>query len=81
MRLQTVDRLCRLFAVVLIAAQIVFTISEQWPPKAVLWLRQLPGKLGIPSDRDEPDWLLQGISTVIVACMALSFFFLHPFPF
>ena len=81
MRVQTVDRMCRLFAIVLMAAQIVFAISEQWPPKAVLWLRQLGGKLGIPTDRDGPYWLLQGISAVIVTCMTLSFFFLHPFPF
>ena len=81
MRVQTLDRMRRLFAVVLMAAQIVFVISEQWPPKAVLWLRQLGGKLGIPTDRDGPYWLLQGISAVIVACMTLSFFFLHPFPF
>lgn len=81
MRLQTVERMRRLFAVVLIAAQIVFVISEQWPPKAVLWLRQLGGKLGIPTDRDGLYWLLQGISAVIVTCMTLSFSFLHPFPF
>lgn len=81
MRVQTLDRMRRLFAVVLIAAQIVFVISEQWPPKAVLWLRQLGGKLGIPTDRDGPYWLLQGISAVIVTCMTFSFFFLHPFPF
>jgi len=80
MRVQTLDRMRRLFAVVLIAAQIVFVISEQWPPKAVLWLRLLGGKLGIPTDRDGPYWLLQGISAVIVTCMTLSFFFLHPFP-
>jgi hypothetical protein len=81
MRVQTVDRMRRLFAVVLMAAQIVFAISEQWPPKAVLWLRQLGGKLGIPTDRDGPYWLLQGISAVIVTCMTLSFSCLHPFPF
>jgi hypothetical protein len=80
MRVQTVDRMRRLFAVVLIAAQIVFVVSEQWPPRAVLWLRQLGGKLGIPTDRDGPYWLLQGISAVIVTCMTLSFIFLHPFP-
>ena len=81
MRVQTVDRMRRLFAVVLMAAQIVFIISEQWPPKAVLWLRQLGGKLGIPTDRDGPYWLLQGLSAVIISCMTLSFIFLHPFPF
>jgi hypothetical protein len=81
MRVQTVERMRRLFAVVLMAAQIVFVISEHWPPKAVFWLRQLGGKLGIPSDRDSPYRLLQGISAVIIICMALSFAFLHPFPF
>jgi hypothetical protein len=81
MRVQTLERMRRLFAVVLMAAQIVFVISEQWPPKAVLWLRQLGGKLGITTDRDGPYWLLQGISAVIVTCMTLSFSFLHPFPF
>jgi hypothetical protein len=81
MRLQTVDRMRRLFAFVLLAAQIVFVISEQWPPKAVLWLRQLGGKLGLSSDRDGPYWLLQGISAVIVASMTFSFAFSHPFPF
>jgi len=81
MRVQTVERMRRLFAIVLLAAQIVFAISEQWPPKAVLWLRQLGGKLGFSTDRDGPYWLLQGISAVIVASMTLSFAFLHPFPF
>jgi hypothetical protein len=80
-RVQTVERMRRLFAFVLMAAQIVFVISEQWPPKAVLWLRQLGGKLGVPTDRDGPYWLLQGISAVIVTCMTLSFVWLHPFPF
>jgi hypothetical protein len=81
MRVQTVERMRRLFAIVLMAAQIVFVISEQWPSKALLWLRQLGGKLGIPTDRDGPYWLLQGISAVIVTCMTLSFVWLHPFPF
>ena len=81
MRVQTIERMRRLFAIVLVSAQIVFVIAEQWPPQAVLWLRQLGGKLGIPTDRDGPYWLLQGISAVIVTCMTLSFAFLHPFPF
>ena len=89
MRVQTVDRMRRLFAIVLLAAQIIFVISEQWPPKAVLWIRQLGGKLGVPTDRDGPYWLLQGISAIIVTSkvvgalptMTLSFIFLHPFPF
>jgi hypothetical protein len=80
MRVHTLDRMRRLFAIVLLSAQIVFVIAIHWPPKAVLWLRQLGGKLGLSSDRDGPYWLLQGISAVIVSAMTLSFIFLHPFP-
>ena len=81
MRVHTLDRMRRLFAFVLLAAQIVFVIADQWPPKAVLWLRQLGGKLGLSGDRDGPYWLLQGIAAVIITSMTLSFAFLHPFPF
>jgi hypothetical protein len=81
MRVHTLDRMRRLFAIVLLSAQIVFGIAFHWPPKAVLWLRQLGGKLGLASDRDGPYWLLHGISAVIVAATTLSFAFLHPFPF
>ena len=81
MRVRTLDRMRRLFALVLLAAQIVFVVADQWPPQAVLCLRQLGGKLGLTSDRDGPYWLLQGISAVIVTAMTVSFFALHPFPF
>lgn len=80
MRVHTIERMRRLFAMVLLAAQIVFVISVCWPPKAILWLRQLGGKLNNSSDRDGPYWLLQGLSAVIVACMTLSFVFFAPFP-
>jgi hypothetical protein len=81
MRVHTLDRMRRLFAIVLLSAQIVFVIAYHWTPKTVLWLRQLGGKLGLASDRDGPYWLLHGISAVIVSAMTLSFAFLHPFPF
>jgi hypothetical protein len=80
MRVHTVERMRRLFALVLLAAQLVFVVSVHWPPKAVLWLRQLGGKLGLSCDRDGPYWLLQGIAAVISTAMTLSFVFLHPFP-
>jgi len=80
-RVHTVEKMRRLFAMVLLAAQIVFVISVRWPPKAVLWIRQLGGKLNNPSDRDGPYWLLHGLAAVITTCMSLSFAFLHPFPF
>lgn len=81
MRVRTLDRMRRLFAIVLLSAQMVFLIACHWPPKAVLWLRQLGGKLGLAADRDGPYWLLHGISAVIVTAMTLSFSSLHPFPF
>jgi hypothetical protein len=81
MRVHTLKRMRRLFAVVLLSAQIVFVIAIHWPPNAILWLRQLGGKLGVPTDRDGPYWLLHGISAVIVTSMTLSFAFLHPFLF
>jgi hypothetical protein len=80
MRVHTLDRMRRLFAIVLLSAQIVFVIAHHWPPKAVLWLRQLGGKLGLSTDRDGPYWLLRGIAAVITTAMTLSFILLHPFP-
>lgn len=81
MRVHTLERMRRLFALVLLAAQIVFVIDTQWPADAVRWLRQLGGKLGLAGDRDGPYWLLKGIAAVITSAMTLSFVFLHPFPF
>jgi hypothetical protein len=81
MRVHTLDRMRRVFAMVLLAAQIVFVIDDQWPPKAVRWLRVLGGKLERSVDRDGPYWLLQGIAAVIVTAMTISFIALQPFPF
>ena len=81
LRVHTVERMRRIFAMVLLAAQIVFVISVYWPPKAVLWIRQLGGKLNNSCDRDGPYWLLQGLAAIITTCMSISFAFLHPFPF
>ncbi len=80
-RVPTVARRRRLFAMVLLATQLVWVMAVRWPPKAALWRRQLGGKLNLPSDRDGPYWLLQGIASVITTCMSLSFACLHPFPF
>jgi hypothetical protein len=81
MRVHTLDCMRRVFAIVLLAAQIVFVIQNEWPEKAVQWLRILGGKLGLASDRDGPYWLLQGIAAVIVTTMTISFASLIPFPF
>ncbi len=81
MRVQTLDRMRRLFAVVLLSVQIVFAIAEHWLPSAELWLRQLRGKLGLALDHDGHYWLLNGISAVIVTAITLLFSFLPPFTF
>jgi len=48
----------------LVASQFVFFLMKRWPPKAVLWLRKLGGKLGQKTDRDGPYILLRGLSAV-----------------
>ncbi len=80
LRVQTVERMRRLFAIVLAAAQLVFHLMKHWPAKAVLWLRKLGGKLGLKSDRDGPYIVLRGISAVLLTAATLSFAAISPFP-
>lgn len=80
LRVQTLERMRRLFAIVLVAAQFVFHLIQHWPPKAVLWLRKLGGKLGLKSDRDGPYIVLRGISALLLTAATLSFLALSPFP-
>jgi hypothetical protein len=80
LRVQTLERMRRLFAIVLAAAQMVFHLMKHWPVKAVLWLRKLGGKLGLNSDRDGPYIVLRGISAVLLAAATLSFAAISPFP-
>ena len=79
-RVRTLERMRRLFALVLLAAQFVFHLDRDWPPRAVLWLRQLGGKLGLPSDRDGPYILLRGLSAVYQTVATLSWTAIQPFP-
>ncbi len=71
-RVHTVERMRRLFALVLVSAQFVFYIMKRWPPMAVLWLRKLGGKLGLKTDRDGPYVLLRGLSAVWQTVATLS---------
>jgi hypothetical protein len=80
LRVQTLERMRRLFALVLLAAQFVFYLMVHWPPKAVLWLRKLGGKLGLPTDRDGPYVLLRGLSAVWQTVATLSWTAIQPFP-
>ncbi len=70
----------RVFALVLLAAQFVFHLNQHWPPKAVLWLRKLGGKLGLPTDRNGSYILLRGLSAVYQTVATLSWTILQPFP-
>ena len=80
LRVRTLERMRRIFALVLVAAQFVFFIAKRWPPKAVLWLRKLGGKLGLKSDRDGPYILLRGLSAVWQSLTTLSLLAVLPFP-
>ena len=80
MRVRTLERMRRLFALVLLAAQFVFYLMESWPPQAVQWLRRLGGKLGLKSDRDGPYIMLRGLSAVWQTVAALTWLIVCPFP-
>jgi len=80
MRVQTVERMRRLFALVLVAAQFVFHLMEKRPPQAVQWLRESGGKLGLGIDRDGPYLLLRGLSAIWQTVATLTHLALHPFP-
>lgn len=80
LRVQTLEHMQRLFALVLASAQLVFHILHHWPTQAVYWLRDLGGKLGLTTDRDGPYILLRGIAMVLLTAATLSFAAISPFP-
>ena len=80
MRVQTMERMRRIFVLVLLAALFVYHIAYAWPQPMVLWLRNLGGKLGLSSDLDGPYVLLAGISAVFLTASTLAFAAQHPFP-
>jgi hypothetical protein len=80
MRVQTLERMRRVFVLVLMAALFVYHVAHAWPDRMVLWLRRLGGKLGLISDLDGPYVLLAGIGAVFLAATTLAFAAHHPFP-
>jgi hypothetical protein len=80
MRVQTLERMRRIFVMVLLAALFVYHIAHSWPRPMVLWLRHLGGKLGLPHDLDGPYVLLAGIGAVFLTATTLAFAASHPFP-
>jgi hypothetical protein len=79
-RVRSLERMRRLFILVLLAMQFVMHLMERWPPQAVRWLRQLGGKLGLQIDRDGPYLLLRGLSAVWRTATTLSHLAVCPFP-
>ena len=80
MRVKSLERMRRLFVLVLLAAQFVFYVGRTWARASVLWLRQLGGKLGLKSDLDGPYVLLRSISAVWQTVATLTFLANHPLP-
>jgi len=80
LRVETLERMRRLFLFVLLAAQFVCHIDRQWNAQAVRWLRLLGGKLDLECDRDGLYVLLRGIGAVWQAAATMTFALNHPFP-
>jgi hypothetical protein len=80
MRVRTLERMRRVFVLVLLAALFVYHIDHTWPHRMVLWIRRLGGKLGLTSDLDGPYLLLAGIHAIFVTIATLTFAAYHPFP-
>ncbi len=79
-RVQTLERMRRLFILVLLATLFVYHRGVAWLRDAIRWLRCLGGKLGMRIDRDGPYVLLAGIRAVFVTAATLAFAAHHPFP-
>jgi hypothetical protein len=80
LRVHTLERMRRVFLLVLLAAQFVATLAHTWPTATVRWLRQLGGTLGLAQDRDGLSVLLRGISAVWQTAATLSFLADPPVP-
>lgn len=80
LRVETLERMRRLFLFVLLAAQFVCHIDRNGNAQAVRWLRLLGGKLDLASDRDGWYILLRGIAAVWQAAATMAFALNHPFP-
>jgi hypothetical protein len=80
MRVRSVERMRRVFVLVLLAAQFVMYLTKKWPAVGVGWLRLLGGKLGLQIDRDGPYQVLQGLSAVWQTVATLTLLRVCPFP-
>lgn len=80
MRVETLERMRRVFLLVLLSAQFIGHIDRHWNAHAVCWLRLLSSKLDLASDRDGLYVLLRGISAVWQTAATTTFALNHPFP-
>jgi len=86
MRVRKLERMRRLFLLVLVAAMFVYHLGLAWPAPAIRWLRcpptpeGRPCKLGLQIDRDGPYLLLAGLRAVFVTAATLAYAARYPFP-
>jgi hypothetical protein len=79
-RVHSLEGMRRLFVLVLLAAQFVGYLNGTWPAQALVWLREVGGKLGQACDRDGLYVLLRGLADVWRTLATLRFLVYHPFP-
>jgi hypothetical protein len=80
LRVQSLERMRRVFIMVLAAAAFLYHLNQTWQPEALHWLRSLGGKLGTLTDLDGFYLLLAGIRAVLVTAATLFFVRSYPFP-
>jgi hypothetical protein len=80
LRVRTLERMRRVFILVLLATLFLYHINRTWPHQAIAWLRRLGGKLGLRSDSDGPYVLLAGIRAVFTTATTWAYARRHPFP-
>ena len=80
MQVHTLERMRRLFVLVLMATLFLYYIANAWPAPAVRWLLDLGGKLHLKLDADGPYILLAGIGAVFLTTATLAFAARTPFP-
>jgi len=79
-QVRTLERMRRLFALVLMSTLFVYHIANTWPGPAVRWLLDLGRKLHLKVDADGPYILLAGIGAVFLTIATLAFAARVPFP-
>ncbi len=80
MRVHTLERMKRLFLLILAAAQFIFYLIDTWPAPAVQWLRTLGGKLHLTNVLDGPYLVLRGLSALFQTVATRTHAARHPFP-